>query len=80
MLIEEKHIIADEGKIFRRKGTTDVFGNEIYLGYSYYKNGEKLETPHLDTPDDFEEIDAPIEEILDDTNNYIETSISEMPD
>lgn len=59
MRIEGKHIIAAEGKVLRRKGTEDIFGGEIWLGYSHYINGQKLPVPHLDVPEDFEEIDAP---------------------
>lgn len=55
-------IIADEGKVFRRIGTDDVFGKEIALGYSYYIGGVKLDEPHKDMPEDFEEVDEPIEE------------------
>ena len=62
MTIEGNHIIATEGKVFRRIGTEDLFGEEIYLGYSYYVNGQKLAEPHLDIPEDFEEIDMPEEE------------------
>lgn len=62
MIIKEKHIIADDGKIFRRKNTNDIYGNEIYLGYSYYINGIKLKEPHLDVPEDFEEIDITVDE------------------
>lgn len=49
-------IKADEGKVIRRRDTYDIYGNEIFLGYSYYINGEKLDEPHLDVPADFEEI------------------------
>lgn len=52
-------IKADEGKIFRRKGTEELFGEEIALGYSYYIDGVKLDEPHKDVPEDFEEIDIP---------------------
>lgn len=55
-------ITADEGKVFRRKGTEDTFGEEIWLGYSYWINGVKQDPPHHDVPEDFEEIDAPVEE------------------
>ena len=61
MIIEGNHIIADEGKVFRRKGTDEVFGEDIYLGYSYYIEGVLQDTPHLDTPEDFEEIPMPKE-------------------
>lgn len=53
------HIIADEGKIFRRKSSGEIFGKEIHLGYSYYINGVLLDEPHKDEPEDFEEIDDP---------------------
>ena len=59
MIIEGKHIIADEGKVFRRKGTDEIFGSEIYLGYSHYINDVRQVPPHLDVPSDFEEIDDP---------------------
>ena len=51
-----KHIIADEGKVFQRKSDGFIFGNEIYLGYTYYLNGEKLQEPKLEVIEDFEEI------------------------
>ena len=69
MSIEGNHITASSGKIFRRIGTNEIFGEEIYLGYSYYINGIRQVPPHLDTPNDFEEIDPPsIEEISNDNN------------
>ena len=57
-----KHIIADEGKIFQRKSDGFIYGKEIYLGYTYYIGGKKLDEPHLEVVEDFEEIDAPKEE------------------
>ena len=54
-----KHIIADEGKVFKRKSDGFIYGEEIYLGYTYYIGGKKLEEPHLEVVEDFEEIDAP---------------------
>ena len=62
MTIDGNHIIASEGKVFRRIGTEDIYGDEIYLGYSHYIGGVLQNPPHLDVPEDFEEIDAPIEE------------------
>ena len=56
------HIIADEGKVFQRKSDGFVYGKEIYLGYTYYIGGKKLDEPHLEVVEDFEEIDAPQEE------------------
>ena len=52
-------ITAEDGKVFRRKNTNEIFGEEISLGYSYYIDGVKLQEPHLDTPEDFEEIESP---------------------
>lgn len=56
-------MIADEGKVLRRIGTDDVYGGDIYLGYSHYICWIRQLPPHLDIPEDFEEIDAPIEEV-----------------
>lgn len=53
----DNHIIAEEGKVFRRIADGYNFGNEIYLGYVYYINDELLEQPHLSVPEDFEEVD-----------------------
>ena len=66
-------LVADEGKILRRIGTEDVFGEEISLGKSWYINGEKLSKPHDDVPEDFEEIDAPEQE----EEEWIEPEISD---
>lgn len=62
MTIDGRHITADEGKVFRRIGTEEIFGEEIFLGYSYYINGVLQNPPHYDVPEDFEEIDKPIDE------------------
>ena len=55
-------ITANTGKIFRRKADGFIYGKQIYLGYTYYINGNILDTPHLDTIDDFEEIDEETKE------------------
>ena len=52
-------IKADEGKVLRRKSSGAVYGETVHLGYNYYDSGVGLAEPHLDTPDDFEEIDKP---------------------
>lgn len=59
-----RHIIADEGKVFRRISDQTIFGSEIYLGYTHYLGGVKLNTPKWEVPGDFEEIDAPEEYLL----------------
>lgn len=56
-------IKANKGKVFRRIADGQIYGKEIALGYSYYINGIKLAEPHLDTAEDFEEIDESAVEI-----------------
>lgn len=51
-----RHIIADEGKVFRRKSDGHIFGEEIFLRYTWYLGGKKLEEPLLELPEHFEEI------------------------
>lgn len=51
------HWIADEGKVFKRISDGFIFGNEIYLGFTYYLNGEKLPEPKLEVIEDFEEVE-----------------------
>jgi len=41
-----------------------IYGEKVYLGYVYYINGVLQTPPHLDTPADFEEIDASAEEVI----------------
>lgn len=60
--LNNKHILADEGKVLRRISDGQLFGNEIYLGYTYYLAEEKLEEPLLELPEHYEEIDDPAEE------------------
>lgn len=52
-------IIADEGKIFRRKSDGVMAGEEVYLGYDYYDAGVGLAHPHAARPEDYEEVDMP---------------------
>ena len=51
------HWIADEGKVFKRISDGFIFGNEIYLGYTYYLNSKKLSEPKLEVIEDFEEVE-----------------------
>lgn len=60
--LNNKHILADEGKVLRRISDGQSFGNEIYLGYTYYLSGEELAEPLLELPEHYEEIDDPAEE------------------
>ena len=61
--MENNIIKANEGKVFRRIADGQIYGKEISLGYSYYMNGVKLDTPHLDVLDDFEQIDENTNEL-----------------
>lgn len=51
------HIIADEGKVFKRISDGFIYGSEIHLGYTHYIGGVKLEEPLLELPEHFEEVD-----------------------
>jgi hypothetical protein len=62
METEIKIIKANEGKVFRRIADGQIYGKEISLGYSYYIDGVRLTEPHLDIPEDFEQIDEPVRE------------------
>lgn len=52
-------IIAEEGKILKRKNDGHYYGTEVTLGYNYYEAGVALSEPKLETPEDFEEVDMP---------------------
>lgn len=54
------HIIAGEGKVFRRLSDGAIMGNELYLGYTYFIAGVRLDTPLLELPEHYEEIDEPV--------------------
>lgn len=62
--LNNNHITAEEGKVLRRISDSQLFGNEIYLGYTYYLSGEKLEEPLLELSEHYEEIDDPAEETI----------------
>lgn len=62
MKIENNVITAEEGKVLRRVSDQMIFGEKIYLGYTYYINNVKLEEPLLELPEHYEEIDKPEEE------------------
>ena len=62
MRLEQKAITtihADEGKLLIRKSDGHIAGESVTLGYNYYEAGIPLSEPHLETPDDYEEIDKP---------------------
>jgi hypothetical protein len=55
--INNTHIIADTNMVFQRISDGIIFGNEIYLGYTYYLNGIKLDIPLKELPEHFREIE-----------------------
>ena len=57
--ITTSKMIADEGKVFRRKSDGMICGEEITLGYDYYDAGVGLAHPHAARPEGFEEVDMP---------------------
>lgn len=59
MKTEGNKIIAEEGKVLRRKSSGELFGKRLSLGYSHYIGGVRQIPPYKDSPEDFEEIDAP---------------------
>lgn len=78
--LNNNHITAEEGKVLRRISDSQLFGNEIYLGYTYYLSGEKLEEPLLELPEHYEEIDDPAEEetiLIDEDTPLEDTNIEE---
>ena len=60
---DSKHIIADEGKKFIRKEDGLDYGTEIFLGYTYYINGVRIDPPKEEQIEDFDEVDMTPEEI-----------------
>ena len=78
--LNNNHITAEEGKVLRRISDSQLFGNEIYLGYTYYLSGEKLEEPFLELPEHYEEIDDPADEetiLIDEDTPLKDTDIEE---
>lgn len=52
-------IVADEGKLLVRKSDGWIAGTSYPLGYNYYEAGLPLAEKKMESPDDYEEIDAP---------------------
>ena len=77
--LNNNHILAEEGKVFRRISDGQLFGREIYLGYAYYIAGELLAEPLLELPEHYEEIDDPVEEetVLIDEDMPLEENMDE---
>ena len=67
MIIDGNRIIADEGKLLLRKADNLLFGKELTLGYTWYINGERINPPYLEVPEDYRDSD------------YIEVEGSNVP-
>ena len=52
-------IEAEEGKVLVRKSDGWIAGKSYPLGYNYYEAGLPLAEKKMESPDDYEEIDAP---------------------
>lgn len=52
-------IEAEDDKVLARKSDGWIAGERVHLGYNYYEAGIPLAEKKLETPDDYEEIDAP---------------------
>lgn len=64
MKVIDNHIYAERGMVFRRISSGEIFGNELDLGYSHYIGGMLQVPPHLDVPEDFEEVEYEEEEVI----------------
>lgn len=54
-----KTLTASAGRVLRRKEDGTIYGSRVTIGYSWYINGKRLDTPHADVPGDFEDADDP---------------------
>lgn len=70
---DNKHIIADDGKVFRRKSDKTIWGNEVYLIEVNYNGCDVLDEPIQLTIEDFEEIPKPVT-VEDDSDEEVKPS------
>lgn len=69
MVIKDKVIIADDGKVLQRISDGVIFGKELWLGFTHYLGGELLPEPLYELPEHYREIDEPtIEEVFESLN------------
>lgn len=91
MRIEQRTIsvmLADEGKVFRKKSSGFIVGDEVSFGYDYYDAGVGLAHPYAPKPEDYDEIEMPeeweqppvIDQVkrLNRTSELIQQNIQEM--
>lgn len=70
-------LTASEGKVLRRKADGMVYGEIIMLGKTWYIGGKRLDTPHDDVPEDFEETEIPHESLTDGLQGPAEPVLSD---
>lgn len=68
MKVIDNHIYAERGMVLRRISSGEIFGNELDLGYSHYIGGVLQVPPHLDVPEDFEDIEEEYQEPMPEEN------------
>ena len=59
-----KHLIAEDGKVFRRISDGWIAGPEIYLGKTYHLGGDRLDTPLEELPGHYGEESGDDDEII----------------
>lgn len=64
MKILEDVITVPIGKVIRRLPDGALLGRKYTLGYLWYRNGVKLDTPVKERYADFEEVDDPDKDLL----------------
>ncbi|MBQ2703194.1 MAG: hypothetical protein IJF63_04980 [Alistipes sp.] len=70
MTLKHEQLPKIEGKVWRRK-SDGMMTEESLLGYTYYLGGVKLDEPHWETAEDYELIDAPVEETTEEGETII---------
>lgn len=91
MRIEQRIIsvmLADDGKVFRKKSSGFIVGDSVSFGYDYYDAGVGLSHPYAPKPEDYDEIEMPedyeqppvIDQVkrLNRTSELIQQNIQEM--
>lgn len=79
MKINNNIITAEDGKILKRISDGILFGKSISLGYTYYINNVLLDTPLLEKPEDYEEVDEEAD-IVDNSSAQEQSEVTSQND
>ena len=79
MKINNNIITAEDGKILKRISDGILFGKFISLGYTYYINNVLLDTPKLEKPEDYEEVDEEAD-IVDNSSAQEQSEVTSQND